>query len=346
MYIVGMNAPNFKGSMAVISAPVAGVSDSPTRRIAREFGADISVSELISADGIVRKSRKTLRLAHFDNSERPFGIQLFGANPDVMAEAARMVEELEPDFIDLNFGCPVKKIVDKNGGSSVLRNLNLLKEITGKVIKAVEIPVTLKIRSGWDNQSLVYLEVGKIAEDRGAAAITLHPRTRVQSFSGEADWTQIRRLKESITIPVIGNGDIFTAGDAARMFSRTGCDAIMIGRGSFGNPWIFSQIKRHLEKGEPPAQPTASERISTAIRHFQLSIRHFGLPLGVYKMRSRFGWYIKGLPQASRMRAGLVRMLSPEEIIRSLREYLDYILNNKDENGAQPPVFAVGDKLS
>ena len=346
MYIVGMMSPNFKDSMAVIYAPVAGVSDSPSRIIARQYGADITVSELISAEGVVRNSWKTLRLAHFDDSERPIGIQLFGANSDSMAEAARIIEDLRPDFIDINFGCPARKVVGKNGGSSILRNLKLLKEITGKVVNAVKIPVTIKIRSGWDNQSLVYLDVGRIAEDCGVAAITLHPRTRVQGFDGKADWSHIRELKQNLTIPVIGNGDIFSPVDAARMFEQTGCDAIMVGRGSFGNPWIFNEIKQFLSGCIPPKKPTAAERIEIALRHFELSLNHFGLPLGIYKMRSRFGWYIKGLPESSRMRAKLVRLLSPEDITRSMGEYLEFVSNLNSDNGHHDTLFSLSDKLS
>lgn len=346
MYIVGMIPPDFKNSMAVIYAPVAGVSDSPSRKIARRFGADMTVSELISAEGIIRNSEKTLELGRFDDSERPFGIQLFGANPASMAEAAIIMERFSPDFIDLNFGCPARKVVGKNGGSSALRNLSLLKEIVEGVVNAVKIPVTVKIRSGWDNDSLVYLDVGKIAEDSGVTAITLHPRTRVQGFGGRANWSHIRQLKESISIPVIGNGDIFSAGDAARMFDMTGCDAIMVGRSSFGNPWIFSEIKQFLANGEISPKPTANQKLEMALEHFDLSLKHFGFPNGLYKMRSRFGWYIKGLPNASRIRARLVRLDSSDDVISLIREYREYVSNLNNDCGQTDTLFDVGERIS
>jgi tRNA-dihydrouridine synthase B len=332
MYIVGMNPRNFKESRAVIYAPLAGISDSPSRKIARRFGADITISELISAEGVIRNGRGTLDLARFDDDERPFGLQLFGKNPESMALAAKILSEMEPDFIDINFGCPARKIVSKNGGSSILRDLELMEKIVANVVNIIGIPVTVKMRSGWDDETPVYLEAGRIIENCGASAVTLHPRSRSQGFDGKADWSQISELKQALGIPVIGNGDISTPEDARRMFDQTGCDAIMIGRASIGNPWIFRGIKEYLKTGIVPPPPTARQRIELALEHFDMNIEYYGLPSGLYKMRSRFCRYIKGFPGASRIRNRLVRLESPSEIKDLFYRYLEEIEERYDSS--------------
>jgi tRNA-dihydrouridine synthase B len=325
MYIVGMNPPDFKESKAIIYAPLAGISDSPSRKIARRFGADVTVSELISAEGVIRNGKGTLDLARFDDEERPFGLQIFGGNPDSMALAAKILSELEPDLIDINFGCPARKIVGKNGGSSILKDLKLMEKIIRNVVRITEIPVTVKMRSGWKEKAPIYLEAGKIIENCGAAAVTLHPRSKAQGFDGKADWSQILNLKQALNIPVIGNGDITSPEDACRMFDQTGCDAIMIGRASIGNPWIFRNIKEFLKTGIVPPPPAARQRIELALEHFEMNIEYYGLPSGVYSMRSRFCRYVKGLPEASRIRGELVSMESPAEIEDLLYKYLKEI---------------------
>jgi nifR3 family TIM-barrel protein len=335
MYIVGMIRNNFTVSKAIIYAPLAGISDSPTRRLAVRFGADMTVSELISSEGVIRKGKRTLELARFDDSERPIGLQLFGANPDSMAEAAKILSSFDPDLIDLNFGCPVRKVVGKNGGSSILKNLGLFREIVIKVVKSVDLPVTVKMRSGWDSRNLTYIEAGKIAEDCGAAAVTLHPRTRAQGFSGRADWSQISELKNEIKIPVIGNGDIKDVTDAKMMFDQTGCDGIMLGRVSIGNPWIFGRIKEYLKTGEIPPEPTIAERLKIALEHFDMTLDEFGIPRGIYKMRSRFAWYLKGLPGASNIRARINRSRSVEETKKVILDYADEL---RDKTLNQKPV--------
>lgn len=314
MYIVGMIRDNFTLSKAIVYAPLAGISDSPSRKLAVRFGADLTVSELISSEGVIRNSKRTLDLAGFDNSERPIGLQLFGANPDSMAEAARILSSFDPDFIDLNFGCPARKVVGKNGGSSILRDLKLFRKIIDRVINAIDLPVTVKMRSGWDNRNLTYLKAGKIAEDCGAAAVTLHPRTRAQSFAGKADWSQIAQLKNELKIPVIGNGDIKNVTDVKLMFDQTGCDGVMLGRVSIGNPWIFQRVKEYLKTGNVPLEPTFTERINLALEHFDMTLDEFGMPHAIYKMRSRFAWYLKGMPGASVIRARINRSRSVEEI--------------------------------
>lgn len=334
MYIVGMILDNFKMSKAIIYAPLAGISDSPARRIAVKHGADMTFSELISSEGVIRDSKRTLALAKFDNLERPIGLQLFGANPQSMAEAAKIISSLDPDFIDLNFGCPVRKVIAKNGGSSVLRDLGLFRKIISKVVEATKLPVTIKMRSGWDSESLVYLEGGKIAEDCGAAAVTLHPRTKSQGFSGNADWSQIAELKKSVNIPVIGNGDVKDVTDVKRMFDVTGCDGVMVGRASLGNPWMFGRIKKYLESGVIPAEPTFDEKIEVALEHFDMALEEFGMTHGIYKMRSRFGWYIKGMPGASEIRLRINHSLSVDEIKDIVNSYKESL-----STGANPRIL-------
>ena len=323
MYIVGMIQDNFKRSKMILYAPLAGISDSPSRKIAIRFGADMTVSGLISSEGIIRSSKRTMELAKFDDSERPIGLQIFGYNPDSMAETARILSSYNPDFIDINFGCPVPKVVGKNGGSSVLRDLDLFEKIVMKVVKAVSIPVAVKMRSGWDSSSLVYIEAGKIAESCGAAAVTLHPRTKAQGFSGKADWSHIAELKRELKIPVIGNGDIREVVDAERMFNQTGCDGIMLGRASIGNPWIFQRIKNYLSTGVIPPEPTVTERINLALEHFEMTLNEFGTPRGIYKMRSRFAWYLKGLPGASFIKTKINKSLSKDEIRDTLEFFIE-----------------------
>ncbi len=326
---------NFKMSKAIIYAPLAGISDSLARKIARNHGADMTISELISSEGIIRGGEKTLEIARFNQSERPLGLQIFGSKPESMAESATILASLSPDFIDINFGCPARKVVGKNGGSSVLKDLSLLKRIVAMVVKAVDIPVTVKMRSGWDSGSLTYLEAGKIIEDCGAAAVTLHPRTKVQSFTGRADWSQIAELKQSLKIPVIGNGDISSPEDAGRMFSETGCDAIMVGRAAIGNPWIFNRIKEYLNTGEVPPEPTPRQRMTLALEHFDSMIDKFGVPRGVFKMRAVFCWYFRGLPGISEIRFRINRMISPEEIKVTISSYLETLELNSEISGQE-----------
>jgi tRNA-dihydrouridine synthase B len=281
----------------------------------------MTVSELVASEGLVRNCRHTRELVKFDKSERPIGIQIFGSVPVRMAGAAAIAASANPDFIDINFGCPARKVVDRNGGSSVLKDLKLLEAIVSAVVGAVEVPVTVKIRAGWNSDSLVYLQAGKIIEDCGAVAVTLHARTREQGFSGDADWDMIARLKDHVGIAVIGNGDIFSPEDVIRMFEQTGCDAVMIGRGSMGNPWIFHRTKHYLATGEILPEPTSRQKIEMALRHLDMMIAHYGMPRGVFKMRAHFCHYLKGFPESAAIRAAVNRLLSVDEIRALLKDY-------------------------
>ena len=321
VYIFGNMPLNFKIYKWIMLAPAAGITDSITRRIARKCGADAVISELISSEGLIRNCRKTRAMMEFEESERPIGIQLFGAKPDTMAETAKIASSLNPDFIDLNFGCPAKKVVSKNGGASLLLNLPLLEKIVKKVVESVDIPVTIKYRSGWDCDNIVAVETAKIAEANGVSAVCLHPRTKVQGFAGDADWSLIGEVKQAVNIPVIGSGDIDSPRKAEQMFDKTGCDALMVCRASFGNPWIFGRIKHYLQTGEILPEPDIDTRIAVALEHLRLSIEKHDTWPGLFRMRSKLCWYLKGLPEATRIRSQLVLLPTENDVIDLLMNY-------------------------
>jgi len=301
---------------------MAGAADSAFRMIAKEGGAAMVYSELVSAEGLVRDSCKTHDLMVFSPQERPIGIQLFGSEPKSMAEAARHVEALQPDLIDINFGCPVKKVIKHGAGSAVLKDLSLLRSIVHAVVQASHLPVTMKIRIGWDHESIVAVEAARICECEGASAITVHARTRSMGYSGKADWTVIRQVKEAVQIPVFGNGDVITPQDAKHMLDETGCDLVMIGRGAMGRPWIFQHVHHFLQTGELLLEPTLDERFKICLKHLDLSIQQKGEKRAVREMRKQFGWYIKGLRGASQLRAELFQMTEREAVHARLQAFL------------------------
>ena len=303
-----MKIGTLKITNPVFLAPMAGVTDYSFRILCKEQGAGMVYSEFVSAHGIIRKNEKTLNMIRFTEFERPIGIQIFGDDPKVMAQAARMVVDMfSPDLIDINYGCPVPKITKKGAGSAALRDLCLMDETTIAVVEAVpDVPVTVKMRAGWDSKSIVIPEAGPRLEAHGVQAIALHPRTTKQSYKGLSDWKLIKILKESVSIPVIGNGDIHGPEDARRMFDETGCDAVMVGRAALGNPWIFKQLSAYLEKGALPGEPDIHQRLQTCARHFTLLLESRGSVVGSNMMRKHFGWYIKGFSGAASLRRELV----------------------------------------
>lgn len=305
----------------VFCAPMAGISTPPYRIFARRFGAAVVYSEMVSSHGLAYNSKKTKELLDFSEAERPIGIQLFGADPDIMHQAARIVSEWKPNIIDLNFGCPVKKVVKKNGGAAVLRDLGLTRALVEAAVSAGPIPVTAKLRSGWDDSTKVFAEAGKICETAGASALTLHARTRSRQFSGRACWDDIKRLKESVSVPVIGNGDIMSGEDAQRMMAETGCDAVMIGRAAMGYPWIFREINHYLETGQHLPRPTLEEKSAVILEHARMLIESFGETRAMFKMRHHVAWYAKGWTGVARIRKRAYQMTSLAELEQILADY-------------------------
>lgn len=300
----------------LLLAPMAGISNMALRAVAKEHGAGLVCTEMISADGVIRGNPKTLTLMAASPEERrhgPFAIQLFGKDGDVMARAAQMIEA-SADIIDLNFGCPARKVVRSGSGAALLKQPEVLGDIVGKVVKCVSSPVTAKIRSGWDEKSKNAVEIARIIEDCGAAAITVHPRTRSQRLSGLSDWNIIADVKDAISIPVIGNGDVNSPEDAKAMLELTGCDGIMIGRGALGNPWIFSRTIRYMETGLIPPPPTPEERLRGLLKFARSLVDLKGEHTGCKEIRKFVKWYTKEMPQAKELRQSAVHIESFKEL--------------------------------
>ncbi len=306
-------------------APQAGVSESPFRRLCRRFGADVVVSEFVSAAGIVMGTRRTRDYLRFDEAERPIGIQIFGSDPAQMADAAALVADVyAPDFVDINFGCPVKKVVKRNGGSGCLRDPDLVEAIVRAVDDATELPTTVKIRSGFDEKTRDPVGISLHCQDAGARALCLHPRTRADMYGGEARWEEIRDVVEALDIPVIGNGDITTGDDARRMHDETGCAGVMIARGSHGRPWIFAQARAALEGRPPPEDPDIEERFAICLEHARNAIAFERNPeRAIIDFRKHLGWYTHGLPDGRRLRTELFQTTTLQEVEGLLEGYLE-----------------------
>jgi len=305
-------------------APMAGVSESPFRRLCRAWGADVVVTEFLSAEGIRRENEATIAKLRFAPDEHPIGVQIFGAEPAAMGEAAAAVTEVfAPDFIDINFGCPVKKVVRRNGGSGCLKDLNLVESVIRAVRAHTHLPVTVKIRSGWSEEQRDPVSIGLRCQDAGAQALTLHPRTRTQMYSGAACWDEISALVASLDIPVIGNGDIKTADDAARMQRDTRCAGVMIARGSFGQPWVFAQARALLNGTPVPETPHVAERFAIALRHARMAADYEPDRRGAaIEFRKHLGWYVKGLPGSAEIRKKLHAVESLGEVEGIFADYL------------------------
>jgi tRNA-dihydrouridine synthase B len=315
-----MKIGNLSIETPIFLAPMAGVTDYPFRVLCKEQGAGIVYSEFVSAHGIIRENLKTLQMIKFSDFERPIGIQIFGDSPEIMAEAAMLVEnKFEPDIIDINYGCPVPKITKKGAGSAALRDLCLMDDITAAVVESVpNTPVTVKMRAGWNISSIVIPEAGQRLEKLGVKAIALHPRTTKEGYSGRANWKLINELKKSVSIPVIGNGDIKSPTDILSMFEETGCDAVMIGRAALGNPWFFKEAVATFKGLTPPSPPTTSTRIKGCKNHFINMIEWHGERAATNLMRKHFGWYLRGFEGAGSYRKSLVTASNRDEMFSIL----------------------------
>ncbi|MBQ2986021.1 MAG: tRNA dihydrouridine synthase DusB [Tyzzerella sp.] len=313
---------NVELSNPYILAPMAGVTDLPFRLLCKEQGAGLLCMEMISAKAIQYHNKNTKALLEIHPEEEPVSLQLFGSDPEVMSEVAKQIEELPFAILDINMGCPVPKIVKNGEGSALMNQPKLVHEIVEKTVKAIQKPVTVKIRKGFNDESINAVEIAKIIEDAGGAAVAVHGRTREQYYSGKADWDIIRQVKDAVSIPVIGNGDVTSGESALAMMQKTGCDGVMIGRGAQGNPWLFSELREYEKTGQMPARPSHEELKEMMLRHARLQMQYKGDYLGIREMRKHVAWYTTGLPNSAKLRGEINAVESYEELEDLLKKRL------------------------
>lgn len=306
----------------VFLSPMAGVTDLPFRLICKEQDCGMLYTEMVNAKALCYDDQNTKKMLKIEEEEHPVAIQIFGSDPEYMGGAAKILNSYPNEILDINMGCPAPKVVKNGDGSALLKNPELASKVLKAVVGNSEKPVTLKIRKGWDDTCINAVEIAKIAEDCGISAIAIHGRTREQYYSGKADWDIIRQVKENVSIPVIGNGDVFEVEDAINMLNQTNCDAIMIGRGAQGNPWIFKRINHYMQTGEILPEPTLEEKINAAKKHLELAVDEHGEYVAVREMRKHIAWYLKGLRNSARVRDEINKIESYEEVVNKLESYM------------------------
>ncbi len=314
----------------VVLAPMAGVCNSAFRRIVKEMGCGLLYAEMVSDKAIVYNNEKTMDMLYMTEEERPIVQQIFGSDVKSFTKAAKIVEErMHPDIIDINMGCPVPKVALRaQAGSAILKNPDKVYEIVSSVVNVVNVPVTVKIRSGWDSNSINAVTIAKLCEKAGASAIAIHPRTRAQGYTGHANWEIIKQVKESVKIPVIGNGDILSAEDAKKMIDETGCDAVMVGRAALGNPYLIKQIVSYLENGKLLDDQTPFQKMNTCLKHFNYLLKIKPEKVAVLEMRTHAAWYLKGLPSGVSVKKKLYEIKTKDEFINTIKEYMENLSKN------------------
>ncbi|MGN0618061.1 MAG: tRNA dihydrouridine synthase DusB [Ruminiclostridium sp.] len=313
---------NVKIRKTATLAPMAGVADRAFRMVAKEFGAAYLVGEMASCKGLVYSDRKTAELLTVTENERPMAIQLFGSEPEFVAPAVEIAQRFSPDIIDINCGCPVPKVAGNGAGSALMKNPKLFGEIVSAAVKAAKVPVTVKIRKGWDEGSVNAVEIAKIAEECGASAVAVHGRTKNQMYNGKADWDIIAQVKQTVKIPVIGNGDVDSPESCEKMYKYTGCDLVMIGRAACGNPWLFRDIENYFSGKKPELPPDTAERMRVMGRHIKMLVEYKGEVIGMKEARMQTGWYLKGMPGAAKFRAQCGALSTLDDLKRLIDEVL------------------------
>ena len=322
MYLKKLKIGNVELDNNLLLAPMAGITDLAFRKICKDNNCGLVETEMVSAKAIYYNDEKTLKMLNMDGEKRPVSIQIFGNEPEIMAEATKMLKG-KSELIDINMGCPAPKVVKNGDGSRLLLDLDLVEKIVKAVVEVSDVPVTVKMRKGWDEDHIVAVEAAKIIERSGASAITIHGRTRSEFYSGKADWDIIRQVKDSVSIPVIGNGDVIDGKTAEEMFKKTGVDGIMIGRATLGNPWIFKHIINYLEKGEELPKETNQEKLDTIKKHFLLLVEEKGEYTAVREIRKHAAWYVKNMPEASRFKCRVNQIEKTEDFICAIEEFFN-----------------------